>query len=59
MMIVITAVAGLTAITFGVPWLFIWALNELFNLGVPWSPKTWFAVIVLFALDHVRRASTK
>jgi hypothetical protein len=41
------AILGLLIVILG-PFAFIWALNTIFNLGIVWTWKHWFAVHALF-----------
>jgi len=41
------------------PFLFIWALNTLFNLNIEYSLTTWVAVIILNAFLNTAVRNTK
>lgn len=48
---VVIVVACLFAIV-GMPLVAIWAVNTLFETGIPYTPATWLASFVLLMIRH-------
>lgn len=47
------------SIVFYFPLLFIWSLNNLFNLEIPYNWKTWLSTYILLTILNLGKAGQK